>query len=73
MKQKVKWPIQQLMARRQKKMLRRWLRQVEDLRNTEEEIVYLCELEIGESLNGGERSVEDLVDYQEGRKEKSGF
>jgi hypothetical protein len=50
MKRKVKWPIQQLIARKQKKMLRRWLRQVENLRNTEEKMVYICEPEDGESL-----------------------
>jgi hypothetical protein len=89
MKKKVKWPIQQLISRKQKQMLRRWLRQVENLRNTEEDMVYICEPEYGESLSDEEgrsvgdliyfqegnekRSVEDLIDFQEGRKEKSGF
>jgi hypothetical protein len=89
MKRKVKWPIQQLIYRKQKKILRRWLRQVENLRNIEEEMVYVCELEDGESLSeeeeistedliyfqeGDEKgSVKDLKDFQEGRKENSGF
>jgi hypothetical protein len=89
MKGKVKWPIQQLISRKQKKMLKRWLRQVENLSDTEEEMVYICEPKIGESLDEEEersiedltdfqegnekRSVEDLVDFQEGRNENSGF
>jgi hypothetical protein len=63
MKKKVKWPIQQLISRRKKKILRRWLRQVENLRNTEEKMVYICEPEDGESLDGEERSTEDLIDF----------
>jgi hypothetical protein len=72
-----------------RRYLRRWLRQVENLSDTEEEMVYICEPEIGESLDEEEerstedlidfqegnekRSVEDLVDCQEGRNENSGF
>jgi hypothetical protein len=72
MKQKVKWPIQQLISRRQKQVLRRWLRQVKNLSDIEEEMVYICEPESGESLNDEEeRSVEDLTDFQEGNKKRS--
>jgi hypothetical protein len=72
MKGKVKWPIQQLISRKQKQMLKRWLRQVENLSDTEEEMVYICEPEIGESLDEEEeRSVEDLTDFQEGNEKRS--
>jgi hypothetical protein len=37
-------------------MLRRWLRQVEYLSDTEVEMVYICEMKYGESLNDEEES-----------------
>jgi hypothetical protein len=51
--------------------LRRWLKQVETLSDTEEEMVYICEPEVGRNLsdegsnfqNGNEeRSIEDLIE-----------
>jgi hypothetical protein len=61
MKMKVRWPIQQLTSRKKKQMLRRWMRQVENLNNIEEEMVYVCEPKYGESLGDEEgRSIEDL-------------
>jgi hypothetical protein len=41
-KSEVAYPVQ-LICRRKKKNLRRWLRQVETLSDTEEEMVYICE------------------------------
>jgi hypothetical protein len=58
MKKKVKWPIQQLIVRRKNKMLRRWLRQIESLKDSEEKfpstekMVYICKPEEGENLDG---------------------
>jgi hypothetical protein len=57
MKRKVKWPIQQLISRKKNKILRRWLRQVENLRNTEEKMVYICKPEYGESLDEEGREI----------------
>jgi hypothetical protein len=47
------------------------MRQVEDLSDTKEEMVYIYEPEIGESLDDQEeeRSVEDIVDCHEGNEE----
>jgi hypothetical protein len=64
MKGKVKWSIQQFISRKQKNMLKRWLRQVEILSDIKEEMVYIFEPKIGKSLDEEEeRSVEDLVDF----------
>jgi hypothetical protein len=66
---KMKWPVRELMARRQRRLLRRWLRYAENLRPIErEEMVYICEPEIGDILGeeNDQRSVEDLEDRQEG-------
>jgi hypothetical protein len=55
-------------------MLRRWLRHTKNLSSIEEEVVYICETNNGETLSEEEeRSVEDLVDYQEGRSESFNF
>jgi hypothetical protein len=51
-----------LIYRKQKKILRRRLRQVENLRSTKEEMVYICELEDREILSEEEEiSAEDLI------------
>jgi hypothetical protein len=52
-------------------VLRRWLREAETLSDTEEKVVYLCELESGESLGDEEemRLVRYLVNFQEGKNE----
>jgi hypothetical protein len=72
MKQKVKWPIQQLISKKQKHMLRRWLRKDENLSDTEEDMVCICEPEDGENLSEEEeRSTEDLTDFQEGNEKRS--
>jgi hypothetical protein len=45
--------------------LRRWLREIKNLSDTEEEVVYICEPEVGKSLSDEEgRSSEDLIDFQ---------
>jgi hypothetical protein len=41
-KPKVKWPVKQLMARRQYRLLKRWLRYAENLKATEEEMIDHC-------------------------------
>ena len=57
MKKKVRWPIEELISR-----------------SIEEGMIYFCEPEDGEILSDEEgRSVEYLIDLQEGRKENSGF
>ena len=55
-------------------MLRKWLRHVENLSDTEEELVFICELEDGKLLSDEEgRSVKGLISCQEGRNEFSNF
>jgi hypothetical protein len=70
---KEKWHVQNVLARRQQYLLRRWLRHVEILRDTEE-VVHICEPEIGKILSDDEekRSI-DPMSYQEGGDELSGF
>jgi hypothetical protein len=51
MKQKEKWPIQKLLAKRQQQQMRRWLREVENLSDTEEKVVYICEPKVGRDLS----------------------
>jgi hypothetical protein len=70
MKTKVKWPVKELLARRQRKLLKEWLRYVEDLR-VEEEVVHVCEPEAGRNISDDEekRSLEDLRDCQAGSEE----
>jgi hypothetical protein len=66
----VKWPVKELLARRQWRLLRMWLRHVESLRDDEEEMVQACEPEAGRNLSDVEdeqRSQDDLIDFQEGR------
>jgi hypothetical protein len=74
MKTKVKWPVKELLARRQWRVLKEWLRYVEDLR-VEEEVVHVCEPEAGRNLSDDEekRSLEDLRDCQAGSEEFSIF
>jgi hypothetical protein len=60
---KMKWPVRELMVIRQRRLLKEWLRYVENLKATEEELVQICEPETGESLNDLEsemRSTDDL-------------
>jgi hypothetical protein len=70
---KMKWPVREMLIIRYHKLLKEWLRYVETLKAIEEELVQICEPEIGESLNDLEskmRSIDDLMDYQEGREEE---
>jgi hypothetical protein len=60
---KAKWPLKKLMARRQHRLLREWLRYVENL-NGPEKMVQVCEPETGINLSEL-GSAEDLRDYQE--------
>jgi hypothetical protein len=57
-KSKEKWLVKDLMARRQHRLLRGWLRDVENL-DGPEEMVQICEPETGR----------DLKNCQEGREE----
>ena len=69
MRMKVKWPVKELVAKRQRRMIRGWMRHVESLRNDEEEMVQLCEPETGRNISDVEdelRSMEDLRDCQDG-------
>jgi hypothetical protein len=51
MKMKVKWPVKELVAKRQQRLLKRWLRHAESLRDDEEEMVQVCEPEAGRNLS----------------------
>jgi hypothetical protein len=65
---KEKWHVQKLLARKQQQVVRRWLRHVENLSDTEEEMVYICEPEVGRTLSDEEeRSSKDLINCQVGR------
>ena len=68
MKKRVKWPLKELLTRGQRKMLRRWLRHTENLSDTEEELIHICEPETRRNLGDEEkeRSDEDLINYQVG-------
>jgi hypothetical protein len=68
LRRKAKWPVKKLLARRQQRLLRRWLRYVKSLRATEE-MVHACEPEAGRNLSDDEeeRSSRDLIDCQVGR------
>jgi hypothetical protein len=61
-KSKVKWPVKELMVRRQRRMLRGWMRYVENLNGPEEEMVQVCEPETRRDLSEW-RSTEDLKNY----------
>jgi hypothetical protein len=64
---KVKWHVQKLLARKQQQELRKWLRHVETLSDTEEELIHICEPQIGRHLGDEEevRSDKDLINCQE--------
>jgi hypothetical protein len=48
------------------------LRHAENISATEEEMVYICEPEVRRNLSDEEeRSVEDIIDHQEGSNELS--
>ena len=71
-KPKEKWPIKELMVRRQHRLLKRWLRYAENLNGPEEEMVQVCEPETRRGLDDEENelgSAEDLKHCQEGREE----
>jgi hypothetical protein len=74
-KSKAKWSVKELMSRRQRRLLRRWLRHAEKL-NRPEERVHICEPETGRNLSDDEDemgSAEDLKHCQEGREEIPDF
>jgi hypothetical protein len=48
-KRRETWHVQKLLSRRKQKLLRRWLREVEILTETEK-LVLICEPKVGESL-----------------------
>jgi hypothetical protein len=51
MKTKVKWPVRELMAKRQQRLLKIWLRHAENLNRPEEKMVQVCEPEDGRNLS----------------------
>jgi hypothetical protein len=62
------------LARKQQQAVRRWLRYDENLNDIEEELVFFCEPEVGETLSDEEgRSVTGLINCQEGRDKFSNF
>jgi hypothetical protein len=67
-KPKEKWPVKELMVRRQCRLLKRWLRYVENLNGLEEEMVQVCEPETGKFFSEENElgSFEDLKHCQEG-------
>jgi hypothetical protein len=65
---KAKWPVKELMVRRQRRLLKGWLRHTENLNGPEEEMVQVCEPKTGRNLSEM-GLVEDLKNYQEGREE----
>ena len=68
MKKRVKWSFKELLAKRQQRMLKIWLRYAESLSDTE--LVCICEPKVGETLSDEEeRSVSSLINCQEGRDE----
>jgi hypothetical protein len=70
-KPKEKWPVKELMARRQHRLLRGWLRHAENL-DGPEEMVQVCEPETGRNLSDDKDemgSAKDLKDCQEDSQE----
>jgi hypothetical protein len=67
MKTKIKWPVRALMAKRQQRLLRIWLRHAENLNRPEKKMVQVCEPEDGRNLSSEDDmgSAEDLKDCQE--------
>jgi hypothetical protein len=65
---KGKMASQKMLARRQWRLLKMWLRHAKSLRD-EEEMVHVCEPEARRNLSDEDelRSLEDLRDCQEGR------
>jgi hypothetical protein len=61
-----------LLARRQQQVLRRWLREVETLSDTEE-MIWIRELESGENLSEEKVRSVDLMNGHEGSGEFSSF
>jgi hypothetical protein len=57
------------MARRQQRLMRGWLRHAKSLKDEPMEMVQICEPEAGINLSDEDelRSLDDLINYQEGR------
>jgi hypothetical protein len=74
MKKKVKCQFKRLLTRGKQRLLRVRLRYVEILKG-EEELIHICEPNIGRNLNDEEekRLVEDLINFQGERSEISSF
>jgi hypothetical protein len=74
LRRKEKWPVKKLLAKGQQRLLIGWLRHAERLRG-EQEMVHICEPEARRNLSNDEekRSLEDLMNYQEGSEESLDF
>jgi hypothetical protein len=60
MKNKVKWPVKELLAKIQQKMLKIWLRYAESISDTE--LVFICEPKARENLSDEEEgSNSDII------------
>jgi hypothetical protein len=70
LRRKEKWSVKKLLAKGQQRLLIGWLRHVERLRG-EQEMVHIYEPEAGRNLSNDEeeRSLEDLLNCQEGSEE----
>jgi hypothetical protein len=71
-KAKAKWPVKELMARRQRRLLRGWLRYAENL-NRPEEMVQMCEPETGRGLNDAEGEMRSARDLKHFRRAENKF
>jgi hypothetical protein len=73
---KVKWPVRELMVKRQQRLLKRWLRYAKDLKAKEDKIICYCWPETGRSLDDNDDewdklgSTDDLQYCRLGRKEE---
>jgi hypothetical protein len=61
---KVKWPVKELMVRRQRKLLKGWLTYAENLNGPEEEMVQVCEPETGRGLSDKENELGSVGDIK---------
>jgi hypothetical protein len=65
---KAKWPVQKLLARKQRQDLRKWLRYAKILSDIE--LVCIYEPKVGGTLSDEEEgSISDLINFQESRDE----
>jgi hypothetical protein len=71
LKRKARWLVQKLLVRRKQKQLRKSLRHAENLSETEEKVIDICEPETRKNLSDEDemRTTRGLMNFQEGRDE----